>query len=331
MIFEYTKNGVFLRRFLVFLFCAVFSIFLQRYLIFLVVFSMFFVISTFLKTIIFCCCVSLVVFLVSFYKIWGIQFRCFFSLSRYWRLFPWLFAFSDLKKAFPILTFFFHFPEIDVFFFKIFAWFFVVAFFMFYFLKFNFVSFRFTNTGVFFRVFMGLFWFFVFVVLFCYFLRHVLIFLLVNGFCYLRGEGCCDLLIKGDRFSLQNFWAVFCCCVFQALFFENDFCFLQIYKYWRFFRVFLGVCLDAFLFFFVFVVLFCYFLRHVLIFLVVFLNSFCYLRNFKLHLLFFCVCQRAFLGLISFFFFSFWRCIFLFFYKVFLVHFKVRRVLRSAN
>ena len=83
VIFEYTKNGVFLRRFLVFLFCAVFSIFLQRYLIFLVVFSMFFVISTFLKTIIFCCCVSLVGFLVSFYKIWRIQFRCFFSLSRY--------------------------------------------------------------------------------------------------------------------------------------------------------------------------------------------------------------------------------------------------------
>ena len=96
---------------------------------------------------------------------------------------------------------------------------------------------------------MGLFWLFVFLVLFCYFLRHVIIFLVVNGFCYLRGEGCCDLLIKGARFSLQNFWAVFCCCVFQALFFENDFCFLQIYKYWRFFRVFLGVCLDAFLFF----------------------------------------------------------------------------------
>ena len=64
--FEYTKNGVFLRCFLVFLFCAVFYIFLQRYRIFLVVFSMFFVISIFLKTIIFCCCVSLVGFLVSF-------------------------------------------------------------------------------------------------------------------------------------------------------------------------------------------------------------------------------------------------------------------------
>ena len=58
-------------------------------------------------------------------------------------------CFLGLKKAFPILTFFFHFAEIDVFFFKIFAWVFVVAFFMFYFLKFNFVSFRFTNTGVF--------------------------------------------------------------------------------------------------------------------------------------------------------------------------------------
>ena len=115
MIFEYTKNGVFLRRFLVFLFCAVFSIFLQRYLIFLVVFSMCFVTSTFLKTIIFCSCVSLVGFLVSFYKIWRIQFRCFFSLSRYWRLFPWLFAFSDLKKAFPILTFFFIFQKLTFF------------------------------------------------------------------------------------------------------------------------------------------------------------------------------------------------------------------------
>ena len=81
--FEYTKNGVFLRRFLVFLFCAVCSIFLATLSYFFVSFFNVFCISTFLKTIIFCCCVSLVGFLVSFYNIWRIQFRCFFSLSRY--------------------------------------------------------------------------------------------------------------------------------------------------------------------------------------------------------------------------------------------------------